>query len=237
MRPEEALRQSLTGQDAVAIESERNKTKLEIVQRETEQSVARQAEEHARRALEAIDTSDSAATSREAMESAAARFRAAIRPWARLRLAHALLMESLARFRERAQAPMVAAASTYFSLMTGGRYQRLVADEINDKPVLRAERADSVRIGVDAMSDGTADQLYLALRLAALNLRRASHPHMPLVLDDVLITSDDERAANVLRALARFAEGGQVMIFTHHRHLIDVAGAALGDQALAVHSL
>ena len=87
------------------------------------------------------------------------------------------------------------------------------------------------------MSDGTSDQLYLALRLAALDLRRVSHPHMPLVLDDVLITSDDERAANVVRALARFAEGGQVMIFTHHRHLIDVARAALGDQTLAVHIL
>ncbi len=236
-RSEEALRQSLAGQDTVAIESERDRVRLEIGQRETEQAAARQAEERTRLALEAIDTSDRAAAAREAMESAAARFRAAIRPWARLRLAHALLKESLNRFRERAQAPMVAAASTYFSLMTGGRYQRLVADEADDKPVLRAERADGVRIGVEAMSDGTADQLYLALRLAALDLRRASHPHMPLVLDDVLITSDDERAANVLRALARFAEGGQVMIFTHHRHLIDVARAALGDQVLAVHSL
>ncbi len=237
MRPEDALRQSLAGQDAVAIESERDRSRLEIGQREIEQAASRQAEEQARRALEAIDTSDRAAAAREAMESAAARFRAAIRPWARLRLAQALLKESLNRFRERAQAPMVAAASTYFSLMTGGRYQRLVADDADDKPVLRAERSDGVRIGTEAMSDGTADQLYLALRLAALDLRRASHPHMPLVLDDVLITSDDERAANVLRALARFAEGGQVMIFTHHRHLIDVARAALGGQALAVHSL
>jgi uncharacterized protein YhaN len=236
-RPEEALRQSLAGQDAVAIESERDSCRLEIGQREAEQAAARQSEEQARRTLEAIDTSDRAAAAREAMESAAARFRAAIRPWARLRLAHSLLKESLNRFRERAQAPMVAAASTYFSLMTGGRYQRLVADEVDDKPVLRAERADGVRIGIEAMSDGTADQLYLALRLAALDLRRASHPHMPLVLDDVLITSDDERAANILRALARFAEGGQVMIFTHHRHLVDLARAALGDQGLAVHTL
>jgi len=236
-RPEDALRQSLAGQDAVAIESERNRTRLEIGQSETEQASARQAEVQARQTLEAIDTSDRAATAREGMESAAARFRAAIRPWARLRLAQALLKESLNRFRERAQAPMVAAASTYFSLMTGGKYQRLVADEADDKPVLRAERSDGVRIGVEAMSDGTADQLYLALRLAALNLRRASHPHMPLVLDDVLITSDDERAANILRALERFAEGGQVMIFTHHRHLVDVARAALGAQALAIHYL
>ena len=60
---------------------------------------------------------------------------------------------------------------------------------------------------------------------------------MPLVLDDVLITSDDERAANILRALARFAEGGQVLLFTHHRHLIDVARGVLNDRTLAVHTL
>ncbi|MFM9884889.1 MAG: hypothetical protein ACKVQT_17855, partial [Burkholderiales bacterium] len=236
-RPEEALRRSLAGQDAVAIESERARCKLEIGQRETEQAAARTVEEEARRALEAIDTSDRAAAAREGMESAAARFRAAIRPWARLKLAHALLRESLNRFRERAQAPMVAAASTYFSLMTGGRYERLEADEEGDKPVLRAVQADGTKKGIEAMSEGTSDQLYLALRLAALDLRRASHQHMPLVLDDVLITSDDERAANVLRALARFSEGGQVMIFTHHRHLIDIARAALSDRALTVHSL
>jgi uncharacterized protein YhaN len=60
---------------------------------------------------------------------------------------------------------------------------------------------------------------------------------MPLVLDDALITSDDERAANILRALARFAAGGQVMIFTHHRHLLDVARGALGEQAFVAHFL
>ena len=132
---------------------------------------------------------------------------------------------------------MVAAASTYFALITGGRYPRLAADETGDQPVLKAERADGVRIGVEAMSEGTADQLYLALRLAALELRHASHPQMPLVLDDVLVTSDDARAANILRALARFAERGQVLLFTHHRHLIEVARATLGDDALVTHSL
>lgn len=113
----------------------------------------------------------------------------------------------------------------------------MAADEADGKPVLRAERTDGVRIGPEAMSDGTSDQLYLALRLAALELRRAPHPHMPLVLDDVLVTSDDERAGNILRALARFADGGQVMIFTHHGHLIDVARNALGDGTLVVHQL
>ena len=60
---------------------------------------------------------------------------------------------------------------------------------------------------------------------------------MPLILDDVLITSDDERAANILRALARFGERGQVLLFTHHGHLIDVARSALKEGDVAVHNL
>lgn len=237
LRSEDELRAALAGRDALAIDGERERCRAEIARLEQEETTARQNEERTRRALEAIDSSDRAATAREAMEAAAARYRAAIRPWARLKLAHSLLQEALNRFRERAQAPMVAAASTYFSLMTGGRYQRLVADETDGKPVLRAEREDGKPIGVEAMSEGTADQLYLALRLAALELRRASHPRMPLILDDVLMTSDDQRAANILRALLRFAEGGQVMLFTHHRHLIDLAQATLGEQGVAAHRL
>ena len=94
-----------------------------------------------------------------------------------------------------------------------------------------------VPVKIEEMSEGTADQLYLALRLAALDVRRTSHPQIPLVLDDALITSDDERVANILRALARFAQGGQVMLFTHHRHLLDLARATLGEPAFVAHQL
>jgi DNA repair protein SbcC/Rad50 len=233
----DALRERLAGRAVASLEAERENIKTEITRHEAAVAEARRIEEQARRALEAIDTSDAAATARESMEAAAARMRSAVRPWARLRLAHALLREALNRFRERAQAPMIAAASTYFSLMTGGAFTRLVADEVADKPVLRAERRGGAPIGVEAMSEGTRDQLYLALRLAALELRRGSHPDLPLVLDDVLITSDDERATHILRALERFSVASQVVIFTHHRHLIDVARRALPESACAIHEL
>ncbi|AUB83952.1 ATP-binding protein [Candidatus Thiodictyon syntrophicum] len=236
-RTEDDLRAALNDQDGIAIEAERERCQGEIARLEREQASARQLDVETRQALAAIDASDQAARAREAMESAAARYRGAIRPWARLKLAQALLGQALERFRERAQAPMVALASTYFSLMTGGRYTRLVADETNDRTVLRAERADGAALAVEALSEGTADQLFLALRLAALELRRASHPQLPLILDDVLVTSDDTRAANCLRALARFAAGGQVMIFTHHRHLVDLAQEAVGEQGLMTHRL
>ncbi|MFZ1502197.1 MAG: AAA family ATPase [Nitrospira sp.] len=234
---EAELRSRLAGLDVLALESERERGRGEILRLEQEQESAQRAEEQTRRALEVIDASDRAALAREAMESAAARYRSAIRPWARLKLARSLLQEALNRFRERAQAPMVSAASAYFSLMTGGVYERLVTDERGDKPVLCAQRAGGVTIGIEQMSEGTADQLYLALRLAALELRRPSHSPMPLVLDDTLITSDDARAGHILRALARFAESSQVMLFTHHRHLLDVASQALSEQAFIRHTL
>ena len=231
-RPEEELRERLAGQDGVAIEAERERTQAEIARLEQAQTRARQVEEQTRRDLEAVDAGDAAANAREAMESALARCRAAVLPWARLRLAQALLREALGRFREQAQAPMVAAASAYFALMTDGRYVRLLADEEGERPVLKAVRPEGDPIGVEAMSEGTADQLYLALRLAALELRRQAQPPMPLILDDCLVTSDDARAANILRALARFAQGGQVLLFTHHRHLVDLAQAKLGAAGL-----
>jgi len=234
---EPELRERLRGLDSAAIERELADCRAAIAVHADEQQAARVAEEAARHALAAIDDSDRAAAAREAIEGAAARLRAALRPWARLRLGHALLASALVSYRERAQGPMLASASEYFALITDGRYTRLTTDEADGTPVLRALRAGGEEISLDAMSEGTADQLYLALRLAALELRRAVHPDIPLVLDDVLVTSDDERATRVFHALARYAAGGQVLLFTHHRHLIDVARAALGEDALAIHTL
>ncbi|MBP8271418.1 MAG: hypothetical protein KAX42_06040, partial [Sphaerotilus sp.] len=87
------------------------------------------------------------------------------------------------------------------------------------------------------LSEGTRDQLYLALRLAALQLHRERGIDLPLVLDDVLMTSDDDRAVRMLQMLADFAQGGQVLVFTHHRHLLELARLSLPASALACSTL
>ena len=79
---------------------------------------------------------------------------------------------------------------------------------------------------ISVLSEGTADQLYLALRLAALELQRKPDRMMPLVLDDVFMTADDERAAHMFGALAKFAAASQVLVFTHHHHLLELAAGA-----------
>jgi uncharacterized protein YhaN len=92
-------------------------------------------------------------------------------------------------------------------------------------------RPDGRLIAVSEMSTGTADQLYLALRVASIEdyLERAGA--LPFVADDLFINFDDERAAAGFKILAQLAEKTQVLFFTHHRHLVDIARHALGSGA------
>jgi uncharacterized protein YhaN len=73
------------------------------------------------------------------------------------------------------------------------------------------------------MSDGTCDQLYLALRVASLEHYFVSHEPMPFIVDDVLLSFDDERAASALSVLKEMSAKTQIVFFTHHRHLVELA--------------
>jgi uncharacterized protein YhaN len=87
------------------------------------------------------------------------------------------------------------------------------------------------------MSDGTADQLYLALRIASLEDWLAHHPPVPFVLDDILINFDDQRAIAALKVLAELSNKTQVIFFTHHQHLVKLAESTLPDSVCFTHSL
>ena len=126
--------------------------------------------------------------------------------------AEALLAETLRRLREKAQGPVVELAGECFKLITEGRFVRLLVDDDGAEPLLMAQPAQGEAIGIAALSEGTGDQLRLALRLAALEVQREPERMMPLVLDDVFITSDDARAANIFLALEKFSGHAQVLV-------------------------
>ncbi|MDB5742948.1 MAG: hypothetical protein JWR68_1263 [Polaromonas sp.] len=232
-----ALRQEVAGLDSVAIDLEKQACLDRIERLQAEEHAAIEGEQLARAALAQVDTSDDAARAREEMEEAIARYRAGVRPWAQLKLAEALLGEALKRHREKAQGPVVALAGDYFRLMTGGRFARLLVDADSDTPLLRAQPAQGRPVEVGALSEGTADQLYLSLRLAALQLQRTPERMMPLVLDDVFMTADDDRAAHMFRALEKFAAASQVLVFTHHHHLLEIASGAVSTGGVGMHRL
>jgi uncharacterized protein YhaN len=92
-------------------------------------------------------------------------------------------------------------------------------------------------LGLEALTDGTVDPLYLALRLAAIEEHNATREPLPFIADDLLLNFDNTRSQAALRTLARVAASNQVLFFTHHSHMLDLARAAVPEGLLSVHRL
>ncbi len=141
-----------------------------------------------------------------------------------------LLQWAVDRYRAEQQAPFLAKSGTHFATLTRGSYGglRILYDE-KDRPRLAGTRPDGGEVDVANMSDGTADQLYLALRIAAIDGWLEGKPALPFVADDLFVNFDDDRTVAGLKVLHRLAATCQVLVFTHHAHLVDLARAALGQ--------
>jgi len=131
------------------------------------------------------------------------------------------------------------AASYYFRIMTQDAFVGLRAD-FDDKgnPVIKAVRAsDNMALKIEEMSDGSRDQLFLSLRLGGLSRHLEADGGMPFIMDDVLVNFDDHRAAATFEAMMGLAGKTQIILFTHHRHLIELAQKVISESMLRIHGL
>jgi uncharacterized protein YhaN len=90
---------------------------------------------------------------------------------------------------------------------------------------------------VEGLNEAARYHLYLALRLASLERYLEHAEPLPLVLDDVLIHFDEEGTRAALGVLGALATRVQVLLFTHHRHNLDLAERAAPAGSLFVHEL
>ncbi|HSV00192.1 MAG TPA: chromosome segregation protein SMC, partial [Roseiarcus sp.] len=154
----------------------------------------------------------------------------AARRWAVLKAASALLGGALERHRAMRRDPLMTRAGEVFATLTGGAFVGLDQGFYDDDQAkLEACRANGERAPVTHLSEGTCDQLYLALRLAYIEdyAGRAEAP--PFVGDDFFASFDDSRAGAGLEALAAIGDRVQPILFTHHLHVIEEARARLKD--------
>jgi uncharacterized protein YhaN len=166
------------------------------------------------------------------------------REFAQLTLAKIVLEKAIESYRDTNQDPILISACAFLKTLTNGSFIGFDPEDINGKKTLTLERAGSTKgisfnsnnltfeEGSTFLSDGTADQLFLALRLAGIenNLAKLEEP-LPVILDDILINFDDARALSTLRCLAEFSSKTQVILFTHHKHLLKlVAGSDFADK-------
>ena len=148
--------------------------------------------------------------------------------YARVRTATLLLRWSIDRYRRERQSPLLSRAGEIFSILTAGSFTALTLDfDDKDRAHLAGLRTDDTPIGTAGMSAGTADQLYLALRVAAIEDYLQPANELPFIADDLFIHFDDQRAAAGFRILGQLANNTQVLFFTHHQHLLDIAKAAV----------
>jgi uncharacterized protein YhaN len=146
-------------------------------------------------------------------------------------MARAILDRQVTRFSAQHQPALLQAVSSLFAELTGGRWTR-VYQRLDDEGTFVAVRADGTEVTPGALSTGTREQLYLALRLAYVARYCQAHESLPLVLDDVLVNFDQGRAEGALRALGRFAAGStQVLLLTCHQHLVEMAARVLPEAA------
>nr|WP_320010819.1 AAA family ATPase [uncultured Desulfobulbus sp.] len=188
--------------------------------------------------LAAMDGSSKAADASDKMEQELAKIRRLVERYTRVKLASKVLQQEIEHYREQHQDPVLKLASKYFAELTLNSFSGLRAD-VSDKgePVLEGIRPDGKWTNVSGMSDGTRDQLYLSLRLATLEWRMETSEPMPFIVDDILINFDDDRSRATLKALAHFSKKNQVILFTHHRQLVDDAERVGKTEEVVVHML
>ncbi len=158
-----------------------------------------------------------------------------VEQYVRARLAHRVLRDEIQRYREENEGPLLGRASEIFSRLCLGSFDALRVDYRDDVAVLVGERSDKSRTPVEGMSSGTRDQLYLALRLAAVERAIEKSEPLPFIVDDILVNFDDQRSKATLEVLAELARKTQVVLFSHHNRAVELAQGVKGAAGVFVH--
>ena len=166
------------------------------------------------------------------LKSAEVEMDLAAREYLTLALSTKMLNRVIEEHRTAQSAPFMQLAGSLFQNLTSGAFTHIDQefDPDSDRPQLVGVRDNGKTVGIDGMSDGQRDQLYLALRLAYLDDYAAKSEPVPFIGDDIFTTFDEPSTRAGLLALADIGSRVQPILFTHHRFVVDLAMEALGDQ-------
>ncbi len=230
----EALEAAAAGQDPDALGAEIATLERQLKDLADERSKVSELVGREQLELERMDGSAAAAEASERAQSALAEARDGAERHVQLRLASLLLRRAIETYRDASQGPVLKRANELLPRLTldivGG-----LATDFDDKgePILLAVKGGR-RTDVGDLSDGERDELHLALRVATLEHYFATSPPMPLILDDLLLNFDDDRARAGFDVLHELTNLTQIVFFTHHEHLVALAQEAIPATDLTI---
>ena len=190
--------------------------------------------------LDEVDAGSDSANLSQSMQLLGGQIQRDAQEYARLKIASMILQRSIEHYREENQGPVLGYAQEIFRELTCGEYTELRVEYVgNDEPTLAGVKSSDAGSLVPAnlMSTGTADALYLSLRLASLRHQLSHGSRIPLIVDDCLVQLDDQRSIAALRVFAKLSLDTQVVLFTHHHHLVDLATEHLSADEFHTHQL
>ncbi len=125
-------------------------------------------------------------------------------------LAMEVLDEANTTLQNRFSPALGARAAEIFAKITGGRYQKVLLS----RDFSLETDSEGAQRSVQLLSQGASDQLYLAVRLAICDMVLPEEKHVPLILDDALLSFDDERLHAALDYLLEESAHRQILLFT-----------------------
>ena len=182
--------------------------------------------------LERLTGEEESSRLRTHRETLVEQLRECAREWSKLAVAEALLEKTRQKFEEERQPRVIQHAQEFFSHITGQRYERLFVP-IGDRTVTVMDGAGGAK-QPGALSRGTREQLYLALRFGLVREFGEHAERLPVVVDEVLVNFDPERARLAAEAFAALSETNQVLVFTCHPGTAGLFAEAAGAQVIEV---
>ena len=139
--------------------------------------------------------------------------------WSRLKLAEWLLEKTRQKFEQERQPSVIRHAQGFFSSVTGGRYRRLYAPL--GEQTITVEDATGATKEPRQLSRGTREQLYLALRFGLIREFGEHTECLPVVVDEILVNFDPNRALQAVAAFVELSRTNQVLVFTCHPEVVE----------------
>ncbi|MCD4844613.1 MAG: AAA family ATPase [Methanosarcinales archaeon] len=149
------------------------------------------------------------------------------RNWAALVIAQEILNKAIEIYEKERQPAVIIEAQSFFANFTARRYKRIYSP-LDSADIFVEDRDGKVK-GIDQLSKGTKEQLYLALRFGFIRYFGKQSEAIPIVFDEILVNFDPVRSQNASNAIRELAATNQILFFTCHPETVKILADASPD--------
>ncbi len=137
--------------------------------------------------------------------------------WSKYSMAQHVFQKTIHHYKETKLPQLIELSERHFYQLTDGKYNRII---LQGEEMIEVEEAEGTRYKAMELSQGTKEQLYLAIRLALVQSFTETHP-FPIIIDDGVVNFDLYRTEAFGKVIRKLEATNQIILFTCHSHVRD----------------